>query len=116
MLLLHFESRTAEPGERIIRAGEKADAVYFMCQGEVEVSLADRRIKLGPGDFFGEMALISGLPRSADVTALDYCKFATLSRRDFRRFLSRYPDIRDQIAAITTQRREMNRQLLTEKA
>ena len=116
VLLLHFGSRTAEPGERIIRAGEKADAVYFMCQGEVEVSLADRRIKLGPGDFFGEMALISGLPRSADVTALDYCKFATLSRRDFRRFLSRYPVIRDQIAAITTQRREMNRQLLTEKA
>ena len=116
VLVLHFGSRAAEPGERIIRAGEKADAVYFVCQGEVEVSVADRRIKLGPGDFFGEMALISGLPRSADVTALDYCKFATLSRRDFRQFLSRYPDIRDQIAAITAQRREMNRQLLSKGA
>jgi CPA2 family monovalent cation:H+ antiporter-2 len=113
VLVLHFGSRAAEPGERIIRAGEKADAVYFVCQGEVEISVADRRIKLGPGDFFGEMALISGLPRSADVTALDYCKFATLSRRDFRQFLSRYPDIRDQIAAITAQRREMNRQPLS---
>jgi CRP-like cAMP-binding protein len=56
------------------------------------------------------------LPRSADVTALDHSKFATLSRRDFRRFLSRYPDIRDQIAAVTAQRREMNRQLLSEGA
>ncbi len=116
VLVLHFGSRAAEPGERIIRAGEKADAVYFVCQGEVEVSVADRRIKLGPGDFFGEMALISGLPRSADVTALDYCKLATLSRRDFRQFLSRYPDIREQIAAITAQRREMNRQLLSKGA
>jgi CPA2 family monovalent cation:H+ antiporter-2 len=116
VLLLHFETRTAEPGERIIRAGEKADLVYFVSEGEVEVSVSDRRIKLGPGDFFGEMALISGLPRSADVTALDYSKFATLSRRDFRQFLSRYPDIRDHIAAVTAQRREMNRQLMSEGA
>jgi K+:H+ antiporter len=116
VLLLHFETRTAEPGERIIRAGEKADSVYFVSEGEVEVSVSDRRIKLGPGDFFGEMALISGLPRSADVTALDYSKFATLSRRDFRQFLSRYPDIRDHIAAVTAQRREMNRQLMSEGA
>jgi hypothetical protein len=58
------------------RAGDKADSVYFVCRGQVEVTVAGRRIKLGPGDFFGEMALISDLPRSADVTALDYCKLA----------------------------------------
>jgi monovalent cation:H+ antiporter-2, CPA2 family len=116
VLVLHFGTRTAEPGERIIRSGDKADSVYFVCRGQVEVTVAGRRIKLGPGDFFGEMALISGLPRSADVTALDYCKLATLSRRDFRRFLSRYPEIRNQIAAVTAQRREMNRQLLSKEA
>jgi CPA2 family monovalent cation:H+ antiporter-2 len=116
VLVLHFGTRTAEPGERIIRAGDKADSVYFVSEGQVEVAVSDRRIKLGPGDFFGEMALISGLPRSADVTALDYSKFATLSRREFRQFLSRYPDIRDQIAAVTAKRREMNRQLMSEGA
>ena len=116
VLVLHFTPRTAQPGERIIRSGDKADSVYFISSGQVEVSVAGKRIKLGPGDFFGEMALISGLPRSADVTALDYSKFATLNRRDFRRFLSRYPDIRDEIAALATQRREMNRQLLNEAA
>jgi len=116
VLVLHFEPRTAQPGERIIRAGDRADAVYFISEGQVEVSVGGRRIKLGPGDFFGEMALISGLPRSADVTALDYSKFATLSRRDFRQFLSRYPDIRDQIAALAGQRREMNRNLANESA
>jgi monovalent cation:H+ antiporter-2, CPA2 family len=43
-----------------------------MVDGRVEVAVGNRRIKLGPGDFFGEMAVISGLPRAADVTALDY--------------------------------------------
>ena len=116
VLVVHFEPRTAQPGERIIRAGEKADAVYFVVDGQVEVAVGDRRIKLGPGDFFGEMALISGLPRAADVTALDYSKFATLSRRDFRQFLARYPAIRDHIAALASKRREMNRHLARENA
>ena len=116
VVLLHFEPRTAQPGERIIRAGDKADAVYFMVDGRVEVAVGNRRIKLGPGDFFGEMALISGLPRAADVTALDYSKFATLSRRDFRQFLARYPAIRHRIATLANKRREMNRHLAGENA
>jgi monovalent cation:H+ antiporter-2, CPA2 family len=56
------------------------------------------------------------LPRAADVTALDYSKFATLSRRDFRQFLARYPAIRDHIAALASKRREMNRHLARENA
>ena len=94
VLLLHFTPRTAEPGERIIRAGDDADGVYFISQGEVEVAVAGRQIKLGAGEVFGEMALISGQPRSADVTALDYSTFAVLSERDFRQLLRKYPDIR----------------------
>jgi monovalent cation:H+ antiporter-2, CPA2 family len=116
VLVLHFEPHTAQPGERIIRSGDKADTVYFIVAGEVEVAVGNRRIKLGAGDFFGEMALISGLRRTADVTALDYSKFATLSRRDFRQFLARYPAIRDQIAALASKRREMNRHLAGENA
>lgn len=116
VLVLHFEPRTAEPGERLIRKGDAADAVFFISSGEVEVQVGRRRIKLGPGDFFGEMALISGQPRSADVTALDYSRFATLSQRDFRQFLRRFPQIREQIAALAAQRGEMNRQVLEEAA
>jgi monovalent cation:H+ antiporter-2, CPA2 family len=116
VLVLHFEPHTAQPGERIIRSGDKADTVYFIVAGEVEVAVGNRRIKLGAGDFFGELALISGLRRTADVTALDYSKFATLSRRDFRQFLARYPAIRDQIAALASKRREMNRHLAGENA
>jgi CPA2 family monovalent cation:H+ antiporter-2 len=114
VLILHFRPYAADPGQRIIRAGDKADLVYFISSGEVEVHVGSRRIKLGPGDYFGEMSIISGQPRSADVTALDYCQFATLSQRDFRLFLRRYPVIRNQIAALAAERGEMNRQFLEE--
>ena len=56
------------------------------------------------------------MKQEGSCQALDCSKFATPERRDFRQFLSRYPDIRDEIAALTTQRREMNRQLLNEAA
>ncbi len=116
VLILHFHPHAVQPGDRIIRAGDKADAVYFISSGAVEVAVAGRRIKLGPGDFFGEMALITGQPRSADVTAIDYGKFLTLNQRDFRDFLRRFPEIREQISALASQREEMNRQLVTEEA
>ena len=114
VLLLHFKPRTAEPGERIFRAGDEADGVYFISKGEVEVSIAGRQIKLGAGEVFGEMALISGQPRSADVTALDYSEFAVLSGRDFRQLLRKYPDIRSQVVSLAAQREEIDRQLLAE--
>nr|AFK79242.1 trkA-N:sodium/hydrogen exchanger [uncultured bacterium F41-01] len=115
VLLLHFELRTAEPGERIFRAGDQSDAVYFISKGEVEVSVAGRQIKLGAGDVFGEMALLSGKPRSADVTALDYSKFALLNARDFRQLLRKYPEIRSQITRLVAQRKETDRQVLTDR-
>lgn len=108
VLLLHFEVKTAQPGERLIRTGEEADLVYFISSGEVEVAVGGRTIKLGAGDYFGEMALLSDKPRSADVTAIDYSRFATLSRRDFRHFLTRYPEIRQQVAERAAEREQMN--------
>jgi CPA2 family monovalent cation:H+ antiporter-2 len=111
VLVLHFQPQTAAPGERVIRAGDEADGVYFISEGEVEVGVAGRRIKLGAGDVFGEMALINRQPRSADITALDYSKFAVLSERDFRQFLRKYPEIREQISSLAAQREEANRQL-----
>jgi CPA2 family monovalent cation:H+ antiporter-2 len=58
------------------------------------------------------MALLTGEPRSADVTALDFCKFLTLTRRDFRRFLKKHPSMREQIVTLATERGAMNRKLL----
>ncbi|MBE2179776.1 MAG: cation:proton antiporter [Chthoniobacterales bacterium] len=116
LLLLHFETEEASPGMRVIRAGDKAEKIYFISEGEAEVAVGGKRIKLQPGDYFGEMALISGAPRSADVTATDYCRFATLGRRDFKRFLQRFPGLRSEIASQAARREEMNREAVPEDA
>jgi CPA2 family monovalent cation:H+ antiporter-2 len=108
-LLSLFKPRSAVPGERLIRTGEAATEIFFISSGKCEVSVRGRRITLGPGDFFGEMALLSGAPRSADVTAIDYCQLLTLDREDFDRFISRHPDLRERIDDVAERRVEENR-------
>ena len=116
-LILHFLPKTASPGDRIIRSGDKAEAAYFLSSGEVEVAVNGRQIsKLGAGGFFGEMALLSGDRRSADVTALDFCKYLALSQRDFRRFVRKYPSVYEQVVALAKERGNMNRQFLDDLA
>jgi CPA2 family monovalent cation:H+ antiporter-2 len=107
---LHFQRRSAQPGERLIRVGDKADMVYFISIGQVEVIINGYRVNMGSGEFFGEMALLSGQPRSADVTALDFCELLTLSGRDFRELLRRYPGMRGPIDGIAKERVGTNRQ------
>ncbi|HSN46860.1 MAG TPA: cation:proton antiporter [Casimicrobiaceae bacterium] len=109
VVILHFLPQSAQPGERIIRKGDKADAAYFVSSGDVEVAVTGKRIRLGPGSFFGEMALISGQPRSAHVTALDYCSLLKLTTRDFAEIMRRYPEIRTQVEEMAAQRDAMNK-------
>jgi CPA1 family monovalent cation:H+ antiporter len=79
--------RLALPGEPILIKGERGDAMYFIASGAVEVKLDPAPLRLGSGDFFGELALLTNQPRSADVTALGYCRLLMLRARDFRQLL-----------------------------
>jgi CPA2 family monovalent cation:H+ antiporter-2 len=108
-LLLLFRPKTADPGERVIRRGERGGSMYFIAAGAVEVAVGDRTIRLERGSFFGEMALLTGERRNADVTAVDYCQFLVLDRRDFSQFMSRHAELRGAIKDMARQRREMNR-------
>lgn len=92
------------PGTHIIRRGDRADSVYFISSGAVEVAAARGRVRLGRGEFFGEIALLKGGLRSADVTALTYCHLLTLNRGDFRRFLKRFPEVRERMEVTARQR------------
>ncbi len=85
--------RLALPGERILAKGSPGDAMYFIASGAVEVLLDTRRVRLGSGDFFGELALLTRRPRVADVIALGYCQLLALRREDFRRFLRAHPEL-----------------------
>jgi CPA1 family monovalent cation:H+ antiporter len=103
-----FKSRLALPEEKIIRRGERGSHVFFISSGAVEVVLPDEPVRLGRGDFFGEMALLSGLPRAADVVALGYCQLLVLSAADFQRFLASNPTAKAHIDLIAATRTSMN--------
>ncbi len=104
-----FVARRAAPGERLIRKGDPADEIFFIETGEVEVSLPDRAIRLGRGEFFGEMGVLLGRARTADVTALDFCDLQALSRRNLLHFLDQHPDLTAAIGDVAELRSLENR-------
>jgi monovalent cation:H+ antiporter-2, CPA2 family len=108
-LLLLFRPRSASPGERVMRTGDRADGMYFIAAGAVEVRVVGRSIKLEAGSFFGEMALLSGSRRTADIIAVDFCEFLMLERRDFNQFMSRHPNLREAVDSMARERLEANR-------
>jgi CPA2 family monovalent cation:H+ antiporter-2 len=107
-LLLLFRPKSASPGQKVIRHGDRADGMYFISSGAVEVKVSGRNIPLAPGDFFGEMALLSGGRRNGDVVAVDFCNFLVLDRRDFNQFTARHPALRAAITSVAEERRTMN--------
>ena len=101
--------RFAVPREVIVRNGDRGDACYFIASGAAEVVFPDRRIPLGTGDLFGEMALLTGMTRQADVVAMTYCRLLVLRKVDFDRFMQDNRDIRLAIHKIAASRLSMNR-------
>ena len=97
------------PRELIVRNGDRGDACYFIASGAAEVVFPDRRIPLGTGDLFGEMALLTGMTRQADVVAMTYCRLLVLRKVDFDRFMQDNRDIRLAIHKIAALRTSMNR-------
>jgi monovalent cation:H+ antiporter, CPA1 family len=101
--------RFTVPDERIIRQGGRGDAVFFIASGAVEVRLPTRAVRLGSGDFFGEMALLTGRRRQADVVALTYCRLRVLRKSEFERFVASNPESAAVINAVAQKRIAMNR-------
>ena len=107
-LLLLFRPRSASPGDRVIRTGDRGDSMFFIASGAVEVQLEDDEIRLDAGAFFGEMALLTGARRTADVVAVDFCQLFVLDRRDFNLFMSRHPQLRAAVSRMARERQESN--------
>ena len=97
------------PRRLIVREGDQGDACYFIASGAAEVVFPGRRIPLGSGDLFGEMALLTGMTRQADVVAMTYCRLLVLRKVDFDRFMQDNGDIRQVIHKIAASRSSMNR-------
>ncbi len=93
------------PGELIVRRGDVGNAMYFIASGAVEVDVAALPVRLGSGEFFGEMSLITGERRSADIRALGFCTLLMLSASDFQTLMKTSPEVRDCIHQTARQRR-----------
>jgi voltage-gated potassium channel len=67
--------------------------MYFVVDGEVEVMLQSGPLCLGAGQFFGEVALLTGDPRNATVVAARSCTLLALDIVDFHELLARQPEL-----------------------
>jgi CRP-like cAMP-binding protein len=71
-------------GARVVGEGEEGDEMFIVLTGGVSVHSGDAKIaSLGPGQHFGEMALVDKVPRSASVKAFETSKLMVMRRRDF---------------------------------
>jgi ATP-binding cassette, subfamily B, bacterial len=98
-----------EPGRDIVRQGEPGDRMFLVDEGQVDVLVAlpggERHVStLGPGDIFGEMALLDGGPRNATVRALTSCRLFALTAADLNALLERHPSIRSEVQRVVEDR------------
>ena len=93
----------------IIRKGQVGDCMYFIASGEVEVDLPGKKVSLGEGAFFGEMALLGNNLRSANITTTRVSQLLVLDLVDFRVLMARHPDLAQTIDA-EAKRRELENQ------
>ena len=107
------------PGELLVTEGEEAAAFFVLCQGQAEVVKGlgqDRERALGnltEGDFFGEMALFDGFPRSASVRAVGECECVVLARWDLLALIRSNPEVALSILPVLSRRlRDCEDQLL----
>ncbi|HST53475.1 MAG TPA: DUF1003 domain-containing protein [Pyrinomonadaceae bacterium] len=106
--LLDVEQSPA--GSPIFRAGDAGDAMYLIESGRVRIHIIDADgddvtlVELARGDFFGEMAIIDGKPRSASATVSEDARLAVLQRDDFLAFVRKNPDVALKMLAAITNR------------
>jgi CRP-like cAMP-binding protein len=92
-------------GKVLIREGDRGREFFVVVSGEVEVRRKGRKVAtLGPGTFFGEMALLSQAPRSATVTALTPLDVLVITDRAFVGLLDRMPEIWLKVARALAER------------
>jgi len=103
--------RTARlPGEEIVREGEAGQTMFLIRSGRVTVSVKDASgakkevAELGPGDFFGEVALATHRPRSATVTAATGVELLEIPRPVIREMANKYPEVKNGLEKVIRER------------
>jgi CRP/FNR family transcriptional regulator/CRP/FNR family cyclic AMP-dependent transcriptional regulator len=120
MLARHAVPRQFSPEQIILLAEEEGDTMCVIQHGKVKVSVITDEGReiildiLGDGDFFGEMALLDGYPRSATVTAMEATTLVMLRRSDFLQLLRSEPQVASKLLVeLTTRLRRADRKIET---
>jgi voltage-gated potassium channel len=99
-----LRAQVAEADEVIVRAGDPAHSMYFIAAGEVEVALKKETLRLGAGQFFGEVAVLRRARRSATATALTRTNLLVLSAQDLHALMQRDSRIAARIKDVVEKR------------
>ncbi len=99
-----LRAQVVESGEVIVRAGDPAHSMYFIAAGEVEVALKKESVRLGVGQFFGEVAVLRRARRSATATALTRTNLLVLAAQDLHALMQRDPRIAKHINDVVEKR------------
>jgi len=99
------KERLFEPGAVIVKQGDPGVGFFMITDGRVEVTRDGHKIRdMGPGEFFGEMALMEERIRTATVTAKDRTRCLALARWDFRALLKENPELAVRMLEVVVQR------------
>jgi NADH dehydrogenase len=107
-----------EPGEPIFRQGDWGDKIYIIMKGEVEIAREEPGkgeillTKQGPGDCFGELALLSNAPRSATVCTVTAVDALTIDRGAFNSLLAGFAPLRKIFEQMSQERLERDKERL----
>jgi CRP/FNR family cyclic AMP-dependent transcriptional regulator len=94
-----------QPGQRIFAVGEPGEFMFVILEGQVELHIGEHLFEtLGPGEPFGEMALIDHSPRTATATAKTLCKLMVIPETRFLSLVQQAPAFSLQIMKVMTQR------------
>ena len=99
-----LRAQYVEAGAIITRRGEPAHSMYFIAAGEVEIDLKEKRIRLGAGHFFGEIAVLRRARRSATVTAATRASLLVLDAHDLHALMKREPQVAERIREVVRDR------------
>jgi voltage-gated potassium channel len=96
-ILRLLRAQTVDSGDVIVRRGDPAHCMYFIAAGEVAIDLGSKRVRLGVGHFFGEVAVLQRARRSATVTAATRTSLLVLDAEDLRALMEREPRIAERV-------------------
>jgi CRP-like cAMP-binding protein len=92
-------------GRVVARQGASGDEFFVIVEGVVRIERDGAHLRdLGPGDFFGELAMLGKVPRTATATCVTSCRLLVVGHREFNALLADYPTIQGAVLHAVAER------------